>query len=132
MEKGGAENPRNCFRPEKSHRLPPIDHTRCATAVTPSTVTVPSDFGERCLGKPADSSFSAPVAAVGSMCARYGGGISNRGVVSKGEMLEEKVDLIATKRTRQNRFTCLLTIMSLFSHRLTLHCTPTFHTYRNH
>ena len=65
MEKGGAENPRNCFRPEKSHRLPPIDHTRCATAVTPSTVTVPSDFGERCLGKPADSSFSAPVAAVG-------------------------------------------------------------------
>jgi Holliday junction resolvase len=34
-----------------------------------------------------------------------------RGAGSKGEMLEEKVDLVATKSTRRNRFTCFLTIV---------------------
>ena len=32
-----------------------------------------------------------------------------RGAGSKGQMLEEKVDLVATKSTRQNSFTCFLT-----------------------
>ena len=36
-----------------------------------------------------------------------------RGAGCKGEMLEEKVDLVATKSTRQNRFTCLLTIVGV-------------------
>jgi Holliday junction resolvase len=36
-----------------------------------------------------------------------------RGTGSKGEMLEQKVDLVATKRTRQNRFTCFLTIVGV-------------------
>jgi len=36
-----------------------------------------------------------------------------RGAGSKGEILEEKVDLVATKRTRQNKFTCFLTIVGV-------------------
>lgn len=36
-----------------------------------------------------------------------------RGAGSKGELLEEKVDLVATKATRQNKFTCFLTIVGV-------------------
>jgi len=36
-----------------------------------------------------------------------------RGAGSKGEMLQEKVDLVATKNTRMNRFQCFLTIVGV-------------------
>lgn len=36
-----------------------------------------------------------------------------RGAGSKGEMIEEKVDLICTKETRENEFTVYLTIIGV-------------------
>jgi Holliday junction resolvase len=36
-----------------------------------------------------------------------------RGAGSKGEMLEEKVDLVCTKETRQNQFRVFLTIVGV-------------------
>jgi Holliday junction resolvase len=36
-----------------------------------------------------------------------------RGAGSKGEMLEEKVDLVATKLTRENEFKCFLTLIGV-------------------
>jgi hypothetical protein len=36
-----------------------------------------------------------------------------RGAGSKGEMLEEKVDLVVTKNMRENKFTSFLTIVGV-------------------
>lgn len=36
-----------------------------------------------------------------------------RGAGSKGELLEEKVDLVCSKETPQNKFTCFLTIVGV-------------------
>ena len=48
VEKAGAENPRDYFRPEKSHRPRLINDKQFSTAVNLSIVTVPSDFREAC------------------------------------------------------------------------------------
>lgn len=36
-----------------------------------------------------------------------------RGAGSKGELLEEKVDLVCSKETRQNKFTVFLTVIGV-------------------
>lgn len=36
-----------------------------------------------------------------------------RGAASKGELLDEKVDLVASKQTRENEFTVFLTIVGV-------------------